>query len=125
VCVTRTLSLPRAQEEKRLATVKEEQNAAREARVVPSEPAKLVEFLLNTTAEEMDFELVRCRPHLARAHAARTRTRDTHEPKPRCVVLLTLFLPSLSASDVHLLRAPHGRHPRREVLRALPPGPHR
>ena len=54
------------QEEKRLTQVREEQEAARAARVVPTEPVKLVEFLLNTTAEEMDFELVRCRPHLVR-----------------------------------------------------------
>jgi hypothetical protein len=82
--------LPAAQEEKRLTAVKEEQAAAREARVVPTEPAKLVEFLLNTTAEEMDFELVRCRPHLARArpHSPHAPTcRDTpgpKKPRPAC-----------------------------------------
>ena len=57
----------RAQEEKRLALVKEEQAAARAARVVPTEPKPLVEFLLSTTGEEMDYELVRTRPHLTPA----------------------------------------------------------
>jgi len=60
--------LPRwPQEEKRLAAVKAETAAARDARVVPTEPRKLVEFLLSTTADEMDFELVRVRPQLTPA----------------------------------------------------------
>lgn len=47
--------------------MKEETAAARDARVVPTDAAKLVEFLLSTTSEEMDYELVRCRPQLTPA----------------------------------------------------------
>jgi hypothetical protein len=83
---------PRAQEEKRLAAVKEEQEAARAARQVPApgEHAKLVEFLLSTTSEEMSFELVRCRPLLARgapparaphAHAVVRAAADAAHPR--------------------------------------------
>ncbi len=59
-------------EEKRLTQLKAETDARREARALPAaaEHPKLVEFLLNTTNEEMDFELVRCRPLLVRPPAA-------------------------------------------------------
>jgi len=51
--------------------VKAEQEAKRAARVVPSSPKELVEYLLNTEGDEMNYELVRCRPLMVRAAAAR------------------------------------------------------
>jgi hypothetical protein len=51
-----------------------EMQAAREARIVPSgDPKALVEFLLNTKADEMQFEIARCRPELARRHCELSR----------------------------------------------------
>lgn len=38
--------------------------AARQSRVVPETVAELVEFLLDTEAQEMEFEIARCRPRL-------------------------------------------------------------
>lgn len=56
-----------AAEERRLAKVTAAAEAARAAREPPANnPVRLVEYLLDTRPEEMDFELVRCRPHLAR-----------------------------------------------------------
>jgi hypothetical protein len=47
--------------------VQAETAAAREARVVPQDnPKALVEFLLNTDAQEMTFEVARVRPQLVR-----------------------------------------------------------
>lgn len=45
-----------------------EVTAARLARVVPdgSSPAATVEFLLDTAADDMTFEVARCRPQLVR-----------------------------------------------------------
>lgn len=58
---------PLSQEERRLAKVQAETAAAREARVVPQDnPKALVEFLLNTDAQEMTFEVARVRPQLVR-----------------------------------------------------------
>ena len=69
---THTRSLPRffhhLQEERRLKKVQAEVTAARLARVVPdgSSPAATVEFLLDTAADDMTFEVARCRPQLVR-----------------------------------------------------------
>jgi hypothetical protein len=56
------------QEERRLKKVQAEVTAARLARVVPdgSSPAATVEFLLDTAADDMTFEVARCRPQLVR-----------------------------------------------------------
>ena len=56
---------PHVQEERRLKKVQAE---ARLARVVPdgSSPTATVEFLLDTAADDMTFEVARCRPLLVR-----------------------------------------------------------
>jgi hypothetical protein len=69
-----------AQEERRLKKVQQELTAAREARVVPvGDAAALVEYMLDTAAEEMAFEISRCRPHLVRAwHSPYSRVLKRH-----------------------------------------------
>lgn len=59
---------PHVQEERRLKKVQAEVTAARLARVVPdgSSPTATVEFLLDTAADDMTFEVARCRPLLVR-----------------------------------------------------------
>ena len=62
------------QEERRLAKAQVELEAKRESRAVPEgNPKAMVEFLLNTPAEEMPFEVARCRPHLVRRWGALAR----------------------------------------------------
>jgi len=64
----------RRQEERRLAKEQAELEAKRDSRLVPAgNPKAMVEFLLNTAAEEMPFEIARCRPQLARETLASSR----------------------------------------------------
>lgn len=62
------------QEERRLAKEQTELEAKRDSRLVPvGNPKAMVEFLLNTAAAEMPFEIARCRPQLARETLAGSR----------------------------------------------------
>ena len=57
-----------------------ERDAAREARVLPAlgDHRAMVEYLLATADAEMDFEIVRCRPHLVRRRAPLGSDRAPH-----------------------------------------------
>ena len=81
------------QEERRLAKAQVELEAKRESRAVPEgNPKAMVEFLLNTSAEEMPFEVARCRPHLVRRWVALARRPPSYS----------------STAGRSLLRAPEG-----------------
>lgn len=62
-----------AAEERRLAKAAAVKQAERDARAPPAAAPQLVEYLLNTPPEDMDFELVRARPLLARGRGRATR----------------------------------------------------
>eukprot|EP00250_Pteridium_aquilinum_P029695 c39967_g1_i1 orf=704-1453(-) len=50
--------------EKQVRIEKEARRKAREARVVPQTNSEFVNFLLDTEAQDMEFEIARCRPRL-------------------------------------------------------------
>ncbi|PIA50086.1 hypothetical protein AQUCO_01300665v1 [Aquilegia coerulea] len=50
--------------ERQLIVEKERRRAARQARVVPDDPAGLTEYFLDTEAREIEFEIARLRPRL-------------------------------------------------------------
>ncbi|KAI5068421.1 hypothetical protein GOP47_0016766 [Adiantum capillus-veneris] len=50
--------------EKQVRLEKEARRVAREARVVPQTNSELVNFLLDTEAQDIEFEIARCRPRL-------------------------------------------------------------
>ena len=93
-----------AQEERRLKKVQQELTAAREARVVPvGDAAALVEYMLDTAAEEMTFEISRCRPHLVRAWHSRIHARSSATceccslaPRVHCVTQNEAFFAHLT-----------------------------
>ncbi|KAF5202662.1 dimethylallyl, adenosine tRNA methylthiotransferase [Thalictrum thalictroides] len=50
--------------QRQLIEEKERRRAARQARFVPDDPAGLTEYLLDTEAQELEFEIARLRPRL-------------------------------------------------------------
>lgn len=54
----------RAAFEKQVQMERERRRAAREARTVPTSAAGLIDFFLDTEAQEIEFEIARCRPRL-------------------------------------------------------------
>jgi hypothetical protein len=50
--------------ERQIRQEKERRRALRQARVVPDTPGELIEYFLDTEAQEMEFELARLRPRL-------------------------------------------------------------
>lgn len=50
--------------ERQIRQEKERRRALRQARVVPDTPGELIEYFLDTEAQEMEFEIARLRPRL-------------------------------------------------------------